>query len=275
MVADAAGKGTWTDPTTLEDEDWLYNAGGGVWGDIYHLGKIAVGGLSSPDGHAINVQNYSTNKSTVRAVTDLVGTIQAEGHLAVLSPTGLPISVSHIGVYGEKPNNGGGGAGVYGYNYDDNAVNYGGVFVANGTGGTNNVGVYGSASGGTNNYAAFFDGFVETTSSIDIGGNAVVDGSLQVGGGTVHNEIQSGTATIGGNPGSGVLVSTITFPNSFSSTPKVLCTVRTQTGASYTDVFAVTTKQISTTQFVVNIYRLDSPGGGWGQVLLLDWVVMN
>ena len=42
-------------------------------------------------------------------------------------------------------------------------------------------------------------------------------------------------------------------------------------GGVFPDVFAVTTRSISTTNFQVNIMRLDS-ATGWGQQLQLDWM---
>lgn len=98
-----------------------------------------------------------------------------------------------------------------------------------------------------------------------------VNGSMRVGGGSIMQKIQTGTGTIGS--GSNIRVVTITFPSAFTSAPVVICTPRTQTGATYNDTFAVTTKSISTTSFQVNIYRVD--GGSWGQNLLLDWIAIG
>lgn len=105
---------------------------------------------------------------------------------------------------------------------------------------------------------------------LDVVGKTETD-QLQVGNnGSTFSTMQAGTHTLGGN-GGGVLVSTITFPSAFASAPKVICTVRTQTGQTYNDTFAVTTKSVGTGSFTVNVYRVDAAGGGWGQTLLLDW----
>jgi len=94
------------------------------------------------------------------------------------------------------------------------------------------------------------------------------DGGMQLNGGTTIEKIQAGTATVGTNSSGGVKTITITFPSSFTTTPKVNVTVR---GQNYSDVFAITTRNISTTSVQVNICRVDSPGGIWGQSLQVDW----
>ncbi len=40
---------------------------------------------------------------------------------------------------------------------------------------------------------------------------------------------------------------------------------------SYDDLFAVSVRTISTTQFAVNVYRIDNGGGSWGQWIKIDW----
>jgi len=99
-----------------------------------------------------------------------------------------------------------------------------------------------------------------------------VGGSVRINGGTTITKFQAGTATVGINSGTGTLVAIVTFPSAFTAIPKVIVTCRTQTGATYDDVFAATTKEISTTQFKVNVARLDIANSGWGQTLLLDWI---
>lgn len=101
--------------------------------------------------------------------------------------------------------------------------------------------------------------------TLTIGGNG-----LQVGtSGTPFARIQSGISTLGQGI-SGVNTFTITFPSAFSVTPKVNVTPRA--GGDYSDTFAVTVRNVSTTQFSVNVFRVDPPAGqGWGQFLQLDW----
>ena len=93
------------------------------------------------------------------------------------------------------------------------------------------------------------------------------DGGITLNGGSKVTKIQHGAYTAGTGSG-GVKTVTITFSSAFTGTPKVNVTVR---GGDYNDVFAVTTRNVSATQFQVNIYRVDSPGGLWGQSLVLDW----
>jgi hypothetical protein len=99
-----------------------------------------------------------------------------------------------------------------------------------------------------------------------------VSGTVRVGNatttGTTIGAIQAGTATVGANNSAlPEIQATVTFPSTFASIPHVIVTAR---GADVADNFAVTTRSISTTQFVVNIIRLDNPPG-WGQNLQLDW----
>ncbi|MBU0765805.1 MAG: H-type lectin domain-containing protein [Bacteroidetes bacterium] len=99
--------------------------------------------------------------------------------------------------------------------------------------------------------------------------DAFFDGSIHIGdNGTEIDEVQAGTSNIGANSSGGVKTVTVTFPSTFTSTPKINVTVR---GGNYSDTFAVTTRNISTTSFQVNIYRVDSPGGIWAQSLQIDW----
>jgi hypothetical protein len=95
-----------------------------------------------------------------------------------------------------------------------------------------------------------------------------IAGSIKVGGGTVFNNMQGGQATVGAGTG-GVKTITITFPTAFAAPPVVV--VSPYGELAYNDTFTATVKQISTTQFVVNIYRTDSSGAAWGQNLKLNW----
>jgi len=101
--------------------------------------------------------------------------------------------------------------------------------------------------------------------------NATLDvvGTFQLGGGTSYKKFQAGTYTVGTNGTGGVKVVTITFPSAFTAAPKVVVTPKGQTGVN--DVYSFTTRDITTTTVTVVIYRVDSPGGQWGQSLLLDW----
>jgi trimeric autotransporter adhesin len=103
-----------------------------------------------------------------------------------------------------------------------------------------------------------------TTNTLTVGGNGLKVGAT----GTTLALVQSGTATLGiGSPG--VNVYTVIFSSTFSATPNVVVTLH---GQNYNDVFAVTTRNISTLQFSVNVYRVDNGGNGWSQNLLMDWI---
>ena len=97
--------------------------------------------------------------------------------------------------------------------------------------------------------------------------------ALRIGDGTVLTEVQSGTASIGTNPGGGVKSVSVSFPDgAFQSAPRVICTIR---AGNYVDTFVVSTRQILTTSFTVNVYRVDNGGGNWGQVLQMDWIAIK
>lgn len=115
-------------------------------------------------------------------------------------------------------------------------------------------------------------GTTTPTSTLDVAGKTETD-QLQVGGGTTHSMIQSGTATLGSGA-AGTNTYAINFPSSFSSIPKVICTVRAEAGVSNAETFAVTTRNISTSSFEVNIKREDI-GQPWSQNLQLDWIALQ
>jgi hypothetical protein len=112
-------------------------------------------------------------------------------------------------------------------------------------------------------------------------GGAMVDGdlsvaalgatSLRVSGGVTFTKIQAG-AEILGRGIAGVNVYTVTFPSAFSTTPKVIATANGESCCSYGDVFVLSVRTKSTTQFQVNVYRIDNPGGDWNQNINIDWI---
>lgn len=101
------------------------------------------------------------------------------------------------------------------------------------------------------------------------GDGLVESKSIKVNSGTELNMVQAGTYSAGTNSVGGVKTVTVYYPTAFTSTPKVNVTVK---GGNYTDTFAITTRNVTTTYFQVNIYRVDSAGGIWGQTLSLDWM---
>ena len=149
--------------------------------DIYfNDGNVGIG-TDTPDGHGLYVSKYVSGKAAVRG-TDESSAIFAEGMLGVLSPGGLgvPIPVFNAGVLGIKPDNGFDGVGVYGWSHDSDSENYGGIFAADGSGGTNYA-VYADADSAGTNYAGYFKGrvHVEANNNTDDGaadytGNLVV-----------------------------------------------------------------------------------------------------
>jgi hypothetical protein len=122
---------------------------------------------------------------------------------------------------------------------------------------------------------------VRASGGAGINTNSPAANTLTVGGsgikigitGTTLAVVQSGTATLGIG-GSGVNVYTVTFPSPFPVSPQVLVTVRSDSEV-YPDTFAVTTRNVLTSQFRVNVYRVDLAGNSWTQPLKMDWVAWN
>ena len=110
---------------------------------------------------------------------------------------------------------------------------------------------------------------IPATNTLTVGGNG-----LRVGDdGTTLKRIQAGQANVGTGV-SGVNVYTITFPAAFTNIPTIFVTPYNDPNfdaGNDNDTFAVTIRRRSTTQFVVNVFRIDNPGGGWAQSLRLNW----
>ena len=144
--------------------------------DIYNTNADNIYiGTSSSDGNRLNVMNYITGRSAVHGMEQSGVTLYSEGMLGLLNwpgnPLGLPIDVANVGVFGRIPGNGLEGAAVYGWNKDDNLVNYGGIFVADGENSNTNYAIYADADSANTNYAGYFKGRVR------IIGNNVSDGA--------------------------------------------------------------------------------------------------
>jgi hypothetical protein len=130
--------------------------------DIYfNAGRVGIG-LTNPDNYGLNVTNYVSGKAAIKG-NDESSFLYATGMLGVLEPAtlGAPLEVVNAGVFGIKPNAGGNGAAVYGWNNDDNTVNYAGIFISDGINLTSvNYGLYGQAKGAGTNYAGRYKGRV-------------------------------------------------------------------------------------------------------------------
>lgn len=64
----------------------------------------------------------------------------------------------------------------------------------------------------------------------------------------------------------------ITFPQAFTSIPRILVTVGNDPGfPNVNDIFATSVANVSTTTFRVNVIRLDTTGG-WSQQLRINWL---
>ena len=96
-----------------------------------------------------------------------------------------------------------------------------------------------------------------------------VVGTFQLGGGTSYRKFQAGTYTAGAHTGTGVKAVTITFPTAFTNIPKVLVTVKNEIGIN--DIVTAVIRSTTTTNVIVLLYRVDSPGASWGQNLQVEW----
>ncbi len=125
--------------------------------DIYfNSGRVAIG-ITTPDSYGLNVSNYVSGKAAVKGNDEFATSIYATGMLGVLYPTGMgaPDFAFNAGVMGVKPNLGGNGAAVFGWNNDDNTENYAGLFVSDGVSTTaTNYALFAESKGALINYAA-------------------------------------------------------------------------------------------------------------------------
>jgi hypothetical protein len=101
-----------------------------------------------------------------------------------------------------------------------------------------------------------------------------VAGGTKIGNGSVFQNMQGGQVTVGAGT-NGVKDVTLTFPNAFANTPRVIATCQTETGQTWGDNFSVTVKSVSTTSCVLMIRRTDNSTGSWGQNLLCNWMAFD
>ncbi len=99
-----------------------------------------------------------------------------------------------------------------------------------------------------------------------------VNGSIRVGGGSIFSRMVEGTAVLG--PGTNTMSYSVLFPAAFTSSPKVIATPRNDPTFNVVDTFTATIRQITLTNFVVNIQRVDA-AAPWAQSLRLDWIAWH
>jgi hypothetical protein len=130
------------------------------------------------------------------------------------------------------------------------------------------------ATGGVR-FVTAIDGSGNPTAQVTIDNTATVTASgLKVASnGTKITRMQAGEANLGAGV-AGVNTYTIAFLNAFTGTPRVVVTPKTDlfTGFEVDDTMVASIRAISPTQFKVNVYRVDSPGGSWSVNLRLEWM---
>lgn len=249
------------------------NATAAVWGNNAGSGPAVYG---SSNGDGVFGLTFGSSTAGVRGSGPLTGVVGVATNS----------SGTNYGVYGTTASNT--GYGVYGANTNSGVAVYGtsgggtGVFGAS----TTNYGVYGTAPNGFGVFGVSTGGgdgvWGDNGNSNTLGNAGYFNGRVQVSqdlttnglkvnaNGTTLKKVEAGTATIGSN-GSASTVMTVTFASAFSSAPKVVMTTRNDPGFSDVgDTFVVSTRRISTSQVVVNVFRVDS-ASGWSQSLKLDW----
>lgn len=136
--------------------------------------------------------------------------------------------------------------------------------ISNDIGGFKTLMIVGNNSAGMGRRVSVWD-------RLEVNGILTVSNAFQLGNGAVFNKFQTGTTSLGSNGvDKGSVSFSISFPQPFSSIPKVIATARDV--ESHGDVFVVSTKGIHPNGFSINVRRLDSwPVNTWGQNLHLDW----
>ena len=150
---------TWQKVGRSTDMQWATN--GSI---IYNTnsGNIYSGTITA-DGHRLNVMNYTSARSSVHGI-EHSSYLYSEGMLGLLNwyanPLNLPVDVANVGVFGHIPGNGANGSAIYGWNKDDNPINYGGIFVSDGQNFNSNYAIYADADSASTNFAGYFKGRV-------------------------------------------------------------------------------------------------------------------
>lgn len=112
-----------------------------------------------------------------------------------------------------------------------------------------------SLSNSSNDFAGTFGG-VGAFATLSVGSNGVP-----------LRQLLHGTALVGTSTG-GVKTVTVDLPGSLAST-RLVATPRSENAS---EMFAVTARTISSTRIELNVLRIDAPGSGWTQSLVVDWL---
>ncbi|MFP4459449.1 MAG: hypothetical protein ACLFSQ_07670 [Candidatus Zixiibacteriota bacterium] len=180
----------WQPATSMSaDDDWTIGTG-----IVYNETDEVAIGTNTSDGHGLNVEHYEYGYAAVRGA-DESWTVFAEGMLGVLDYSGLPGDFYNVGILGIKHADGDAGVAVHAWNQDDNTENYALYAVSDGTPtmGTN-YGIYATAANAPTNYAAYFEGNIAVTGTIeDSDGDVGASGEVLSSTGTGTDWIAAGS----------------------------------------------------------------------------------
>lgn len=108
------------------------------------------------------------------------------------------------------------------------------------------------------------------TNKLEVNGNTQTD-SLQISNGNKFSKMQGGIITVGSSV-SAIKTAIITFPVSFATVPRIVCTVVNDDPLqpNTNDTWVVSIRNISATQCTVNVVRVDATLG-WSTIAHLNW----
>ena len=140
----------------------------------------------------------------------------------------------------------------------------------------NGGGILTTNSGGNATKLSWNTTGVSVTGTFSASGASTV-GTLRVGSsGTVQKQCLCVKQNIGSSVGAtGTVQFTISFGITFANVPLVTGTIVNEAGTSYVDTFAWTVRSVSTTGFVLNVYRIDGYGAAWGQSINFHYTAID
>ncbi len=131
-----------------------------------------------------------------------------------------------------------------------------------------------SATGWSPNNRLFVAGNGNSSSLLSDAFTIFKNGNIKIGNqGTLFTNLQEGRVAAGTQSGSNRKVIQVNFPNSFDLAQDVKIQLTPKLADNISDVFVLSARNITTTSFTVEIYRVDAPAGtGWGASFDISWM---